>query len=157
MGNMMLNRNNMKAAKLHLLIITVFGLLSYRGNVPCPKQGNSGKPKFEALDTLKNRTAIPKHCTTYDIAMFFDIKNNEFWKDTMYCQTIGFLKLVKFGGEETCESRIKDTAFYDYHLEVIPYEGYIGKPMIFEITRFVRCVSWKELKKMAGHPVIMRF
>lgn len=116
----------------------------------CPVKGDKDNAKFQHLDSLKNRSIAGNDFTVVDINTFFS--TTAFTTDE-YVRTTGYIKLVKWGGAETCNCHSKSKDDEDYHIEVIPSLNYIGKPMICEINRFNRCVTYEELKAMVGKQV----
>lgn len=123
----------------------------------CPVKGDSKRIKLQHLDSLKNRANNSSNVDrSISIVNIFTHGNdiNRF-SSNQYVSITGIIKKVKYGGAETCECHSKDKNDYDYHIEIIPDGIDSMLPMICEITRFNRCISYDSLKTLVGKRVFI--
>ena len=144
-----------------LLIIALYLLVIIMGEIlptnPCPVKGDKDNPKFQHTDSLKNRNYKEQANDSINLywIMFpvIHMENQWSFNERTYVTLTGYILGVKWGGAETCNCHNKDTSQEDYHIELIPDSAYKGKPMICEVNRYVRCISWTALKKLIHHNV----
>jgi len=90
---------------------------------PCGIHGNASKTSREyALNALKNRSqessATNPHITLAKLAQGSNYGNNE------AAAIIGYVALVKPGGNETCNCKAKDLAHRDTHIALVTSPAY---------------------------------
>ena len=129
--------------KTLLLLLLPFGAFCQ-----CPVGGSSRAHAHE--DSLKNRsdTGIVKFISLSDL-----MNDSNRYSENTYVRTAGYIRKVKYGGAETCNCHSVDKDDQDYHIELVPDSGYHGLPLIAEINRYVRPVTFEQLKTLVGKVV----
>ncbi len=139
---------------------------------PCAIKGDNKNPKFEHLDSLKNRNYKGTIDTTVTLQSILATGNDENrFKPSQYVRLVGYVILVKAGDAETCNchafgdmehkdtlSREEQKKVMDIHIELALNPT--DKPtqaMIVEINRFTKADSLNytvaNLKKLVGKKV----
>ena len=117
----------------------------------CPVRGNSPQERLQHLDSLKNRSDTGTNPLAVDIHSFY--QQAPVLSDTQFISITGYIKLVKYGGGETCNCRSVDHRDQDYHIEVVDTLFGDHEPVICEVNRFVRPMTYLQLKGLVGTKV----
>lgn len=129
--------------KIAILLLSLIQLSSF---AQCPPKGDNAKPKFQTLDTLKNRTKPSSKTTTITLESIMkpgdDTKR---FNTNQYVSITGYVFEVKYGGAETCNCHTKDKTQLDIHIELVQdLKNSDGtKRMIVEINRYTRASNPK--------------
>jgi hypothetical protein len=130
--------------KIKTLTLVVLFLLQLSLSAQCPPQGDNAKPKFQTLDTLKNRT---KSSTAIKIVSLDSIMkpgdDTKRFSTNQYVSITGYVYEVKYGGAETCNCHTKDKSQLDIHIEIVQNlnDAAGSKRMIVEINRYTRATN----------------
>jgi hypothetical protein len=126
----------------------------------CPIKGDNKNPKFQHLDSLKNRTAIVKKFNKeISFADFFKKGDDTKRFSVNDCVDItAYVKDVKYGGKETCQCHSDDKKDFDIHIELVQDLKDDGeKMMVVEINRFLRAgdksLDYDAVRELRGKKV----
>ena len=140
-----------------MLILAFAGLILIFAANSCPVGGDNSKPKFQHLDSLKNRSLVSKHIT--NVALETVMKpgdDTHRFADSQYVSITGFIYKVKWGGAETCNCHSKDKSQLDFHVELVTtLDGADNsKAMVVEVSRFSRGhMTYESIKSLEGKKV----
>lgn len=128
------------------LFLQLFILLLFAQN-PCPVGGGSSKPKFQHIDSLKNRSFVENVfdstislerilSTPTEAEQRTDINR---FTSNQYVKITGYVILIKPGGDENCNCHSKEPKDADIHIELALHPNDDDKhAMIVEINRFIK-------------------
>ena len=133
-----------------LSLITIL-LVSTICSAQCPVGGNSPQQRLQHLDSLKNRSDTGSNPLAVDIHSFYQQAPD--LSDSQYISITGYIKLVKYGGGETCNCHSVSRADQDYHIELV--DTLVGghEPVICEVNRFIRPMTYLQLRALTDTKV----
>ena len=121
-----------------LLLLLAFSITNAQN--PCPIKGDKNNPKFQHLDSLKNRNTEGQVDKSVTLEKILTSGNDEKrFTSNQYVSITGYVILVKAGGSETCNCHSKDPKDLDVHIEIAEKIG--DKPtqaVIVEINRLTK-------------------
>jgi hypothetical protein len=129
-------RNRIRIIAFILLSLSQLSFFSQ-----CPPKGDNLKPKFQYLDSLKNRTSSSNTITPISLdSILKPGDDTKRFNSSQYVSIIGYVFEVKLGGSETCNCRTKDKSQFDIHIEIVKdlNDAAGNKRMIVEINRYAR-------------------
>ena len=126
--------------KITIKLLTLSLFLNTYVFAQCPVKGDKPLPKFEHLDSLKNRNYVGTIDSSVSLQTILTKVNDEKrFKTSQFVKLTGYVILVKAGGSETCNCHSKDPNDLDIHIELGLNIG--DKPtqaVIVEINRFTK-------------------
>ena len=126
-----------------LIVIGIsFGFQTTNPHSPCAVAGDNANPKFQHLDSLKNRSVISDKINssiTFDAIMATG-DDTKRWSVNDCADITAYVYDVKWGGQESCECGDATKSQLDIHIELVKDLKNAGgtKRMVVEINRFFR-------------------
>lgn len=144
------------------LLLSVPFLISLSSSAQdCPVGGDKDVPKFQHLDSLKNRSEmngkIDKSVSLDDILTAKGDDEDNYEPDQLVSLT-GYIILAKYGGAETCNCHSKNKDDLDIHIELALHpKDKANHAMVCEINRYVRVdndqFTLANIRKLVGKKV----